>query len=173
MSFTPVERNSEFFTSAGQFLQTLGSGLLFAEVILGLISIDIAMLIIIMKHEKEGKHPGFLTGYLWGRMHSDRRCFEGIDLCYVALGSFLESLIAGVLLSIEFATPVIAFAILGAWFVTLSMIALGKAFEDYGKRLSDDKANNKGSNLFKNDLNQSAQQTYDPGPKYAPSAPSL
>ena len=167
MSFTPVERNSEVITSTGRFFQTLGSGLLIAEVILGVISIDIAMLIIIMKHEREGKHPGFLTGYLWGRMQSDQRCFQGRDLSYMAIGSFLQSLIAGVLLSIEFATPVIAMAILGAWFATIAIISLGKVLEAYGQQLA-----NSGANLKNNPPPHPTYTSYN-NDQYQPSAPPM
>lgn len=167
MSFTPVERNSEFYTSTGRFFQTLGSGILFAEVILGAISLDLAIFIIFINRLGKSDHPGFLTGYLWGRMQSDQSFFHGTDLSYMAIGSFFQSLIAGVLLSIEFATPVIAMAILGAWFATLSMIALGKAFEAYGHQL----ANNSGADL----KNKQGFTTYSPQNNFAfePTAPPL
>jgi len=168
MSATPIEQNSEFFQSTGRFFQVLGSSLLIVEVIAGIFAIDIAVLICLMKQEAEGKHPGFLYGYLWGRMSSQNRCLVGNDLYSVALGAFVESLIAGVMLSLEFATPVIAIAILGTWFATVSMIAFGKAMEAYGKRLGNDNTK----------IPSQAFPTFPPGTDYdynnpyVPSAPA-
>jgi hypothetical protein len=165
MSKSKFEIHPKHLINTGRALSILGTGLLITEVIAGIFALDVAILICIMREENRNRgRLGFFSGYLWGQMSRNHGCLVGNNLLVVAIASFAQSLIAGVLLAVEFGMPIIALGILGAWLASVALIASGQALQNYGLKLSLKREDYPAEFDLPNDVNARA---------FAPSAPPI
>ena len=135
MARNQFELNPKYVSNTAKALKVIGSGLLIAEVIAGIFAIDLAIFII-LKNQKSNHEISFLSGYLWGKMSQNHVSLWGNSLLYISMGSFVQSMIAGILLTVEFGMPMIAIGVASAWVASIAMIAAGEALQRYGDKLS-------------------------------------
>lgn len=131
---------AEMYTNAGQFFSVIGSGLLITEAIIGLFALEISMLVIMYHRENNSRrnnNNSFLLGYLYANMSKNNWRLTEDNLVRIVLLSFAQSILAALLLTVEFNMPLIALAVAGAWVATALMIYAGKQLEEHGNKLSE------------------------------------
>jgi hypothetical protein len=131
--FTP-----NFLIQSGKVLSIVGTSLLITETIAGLFAIDIAILVVISKESKKRDNSNsFLLGYLYGNLSRNHWCLAGTSLLGIAVASFIESIVASILLAFQFHMPIIAIAVVATWLGTIAMVCAGNALQQYGALLKE------------------------------------
>jgi hypothetical protein len=131
---------AEMYTNAGQFFSVIGSGLLITEAIIGLFGFEISMLVMMYHRENNSRrnnNNSFLLGYLYANMSKNNWRLTEDNLVGMVLLSFAQSILAALLLTVEFNMPLIALAVAGAWVATALMIYAGKQLEEHGNKLTE------------------------------------
>ena len=127
-----------FLIQSGKVLSIVGTGLLITETIAGLFAIDIAIFVAISKESKKRDNSNsFLLGYLYGNLSRNHWCLAGTSLLGIAVASFIESIVASILLAFQFHMPIIAIAVAATWLGTIAMVYAGNALQQYGAILKD------------------------------------
>lgn len=117
----------------GTALKYTGGAALLVMAVIGTLSIDIVLLLYILKRTEKGDNT-FLTFLLWNNFFSSPRCHHSHgssnsdDYPILLLVSPITSLIA-VGLAIGLGMPHVGLAILGGWVIAASIYLLGKGLE--------------------------------------------
>ncbi len=76
-------------------------------------------------------------GYLYGNLSRNHWCLAGTSLLGIAVASFIESIVASILLAFQFHMPIIAIAVVATWLGTIAMVYAGNALKQYGESLKE------------------------------------
>jgi len=157
---------ANIYINAGRFFSILGSGLLITETIIGLFALDITILILLEKYRKEhGSDNGyfFFLGALYKNMSNNHWCLTGNSLLGIVLASFVQSIIAALILTIELHMPFIALAVATTWIATALMIYAGSQLQEHGKNLQSD--------ALREQVSETYPAPYSQGPGFFSSPP--
>lgn len=118
------------YKALGKALVTGGSFILLVESVVGSVALDIALLIILADIAKKN-HSDFYTGYFLGSFFSRESSLTFESAEYLILFSFIQSILAGITLSIYFASMQILAGIFLAWAVSFALIVIGDFLQKY------------------------------------------